>query len=575
MRRIFTILLIFTISGIGFSQETTTSFSSGEFDPLLKYRVDLEKRHSSVETMDNMLVKLPGAAIRRPGTEFIAQVATYEDVFANAIAAYEMTYISENASIWGIPLNYETFTTLTLDVGGIARDVGGGIVGVPCTGHPFAIGEVIKITGTLLGPGNYLGNHTLTSGTTVNELQFADDFRAETFTADSRVVQWIGLKSGAGRMDQDADGNIYYGHQNPDYGYITKIELDGTVIHNFFTPDDAWPDDDQILGIKVSSDNLYLYAALKVVTTSNMYLYKFNLSDGSQVWRVLAGDYPGYDMAIDSDDNAYILAVSTGGGGRNIAKFSAEDGTKTDFDLMGEILKAGFTGGFPYAIWIDNDMSCTSGKTGVVIAGGSQKCLTRGHPELLYNLAIRDLDNEGGYQVALGGTYVDGSYTETRKIYANYICTMNRYIYVLAIKTDERIVYKLDSRLNVITQTAHINKAIGLFPDPLGNIVVVCQSSSSPVSDQFHFYDDDLNYITKIDHFSTSMLLSWDASPGGSWIQGNVIFWPGITQTLLRNLHYSSGDGNAAVRLIPFGYSTDDSYILALGNGYISFFRTE
>ena len=63
------ILLIFITVAFGY----TPSFNSGELTPLIKYRVDLEKRFMGVETMENMLVKVQGSAMRRPGTIYVAE----------------------------------------------------------------------------------------------------------------------------------------------------------------------------------------------------------------------------------------------------------------------------------------------------------------------------------------------------------------------------------------------------------------------------------------------------------------------------------------------------------------------
>ena len=48
------------------------SFNSGELSPFKRYRVDEETRFMGVETLENMLVKPQGAAMRRPGMEYIA-----------------------------------------------------------------------------------------------------------------------------------------------------------------------------------------------------------------------------------------------------------------------------------------------------------------------------------------------------------------------------------------------------------------------------------------------------------------------------------------------------------------------
>lgn len=65
---IIIMLLLITVS-FGFSP----SFNSGELSPLIKYRLDLDKRWMGIETMENFLVKPQGMAVRRPGTIFVAE----------------------------------------------------------------------------------------------------------------------------------------------------------------------------------------------------------------------------------------------------------------------------------------------------------------------------------------------------------------------------------------------------------------------------------------------------------------------------------------------------------------------
>ena len=69
MNKIALIILLCLITvALGY----TPSFNSGELTPLIKYRVDLEKRFMGVETMENFLVRPQGMAIRRPGTFYVA-----------------------------------------------------------------------------------------------------------------------------------------------------------------------------------------------------------------------------------------------------------------------------------------------------------------------------------------------------------------------------------------------------------------------------------------------------------------------------------------------------------------------
>ena len=51
-----------------------TSFVSGEFSPKLDGRTDFDKYNSGCKTLENFLVHPQGAATRRVGTQFIAEV---------------------------------------------------------------------------------------------------------------------------------------------------------------------------------------------------------------------------------------------------------------------------------------------------------------------------------------------------------------------------------------------------------------------------------------------------------------------------------------------------------------------
>ncbi len=70
MNKIALIIMCLLIAvSFGFSP----SFNSGELSPLIKYRLDLEKRYMGIETMENFLVKPQGMAMRRPGTIYVAE----------------------------------------------------------------------------------------------------------------------------------------------------------------------------------------------------------------------------------------------------------------------------------------------------------------------------------------------------------------------------------------------------------------------------------------------------------------------------------------------------------------------
>ena len=56
----FTLILLLIFCQVGSSASLNTAFNSGELSPLLRYRVDLDKKYLGVETMENFLVKPQG-----------------------------------------------------------------------------------------------------------------------------------------------------------------------------------------------------------------------------------------------------------------------------------------------------------------------------------------------------------------------------------------------------------------------------------------------------------------------------------------------------------------------------------
>lgn len=71
----YILVIIFTICQTCFPAFLNNAFNSGELSPLIRYRVDLDRKYLGVETMENFLVKPQGAAIRRSGTMYIDEAA--------------------------------------------------------------------------------------------------------------------------------------------------------------------------------------------------------------------------------------------------------------------------------------------------------------------------------------------------------------------------------------------------------------------------------------------------------------------------------------------------------------------
>ena len=62
-----------------------TSFVAGEFSPKLDGRTDFDKYSSGVKKLENFLIHPQGAATRRVGTQFIAEVKDRFDALVFAL----------------------------------------------------------------------------------------------------------------------------------------------------------------------------------------------------------------------------------------------------------------------------------------------------------------------------------------------------------------------------------------------------------------------------------------------------------------------------------------------------------
>lgn len=427
------------------------------------------------------------------------------------VVTYELTFISENRKIWGIPVG-DGEMTAGLDAGGVAVDIGGGVVGLPYFGHPFTAGEVVRITGTTF----YNDEFTLGAGTTANELQVTDAYNAEVFDGTELVVQYIAMPvASGGRMDIDADGNLYHGHGWYAAGstFMTKVEPDGTKVYDFFDASSA-STSSLVNGLKVNSASTYLY-----IMFDRGRLEKYDLATGGKEWTVQVGSGNGYYMVLDSDDNPYFRGGTTD----KITKYSSADGS-----VVTEYTNTSSTYGV-YAVVVDEDMD-------IVVTGGYK--VSANNDDTLWNLIVRTLDDSSGEKIALGGTYADGANWRTYIIPTGCILTHDGYIYVLAW-TPTCTLYKIEvvwvgdtlSELVIISEEAGPTHGQGLYVDLWENLVVVNQDTATSQTDVLYFYDFDLNYLSKVDNMYGSMFNTWDAAVGGAWIQGDAV-WAGDLGTV-------------------------------------------
>jgi hypothetical protein len=441
-------------------------------------------------------------------------------------ATYKYTYISESAKIWGVPIIDGSIVGLNV---GDAVNVGGGIVGINYDNASddgelrFIEGDVVVINGTT----NYDDAYTLTAGTSLTQLQFTSGFTAETFDGTETVVKLIeSLHSSNGHIVQDSSGNLYYGHSVNTTGgthYITKIETDGTQHPDYEWLTNTWDPiiDGGVAGLAITPDDLYLYVWLRGAFGLG-YMYKFDLTTGDQVWgnpaTGLGFGGGGYDMSIDEDGNAYAAITS---GTIFCSKFDATDGSRTALTLMGQGKAVYVAIGCPYVALVDDDL-------GIVIAAGYQICSAAQDESVLYNLAVRTFDDSKGAQLAVGDITTSGGVDSTPLIGTGMVTVHNGYIYVLNY-APTCTLYKIqwdadDQTLTVIDSVAGPTYGQGVYFDLWGNLVVVNQDWTIAQTDVIYFYDEDLNYLSKVDSMESLMLNTWASTVGGSWIHGDAVF---------------------------------------------------
>ncbi|MCK5611573.1 hypothetical protein KAR91_57410 [Candidatus Pacearchaeota archaeon] len=186
MKKLLIFLLILTAPC--FAAYLNNAFNSGELSPLIRYRVDLDRKYLGVETMENFLVKPQGAAVRRPGTLYVATAKEgdpecIENDYPLLISTSDQTALvlaqtleiankidlqNMNNNLAG---NY--FLSGNIDASGgnftpIGRDTGSRFTGT-LEGNGFTISN-LTVDGTANGQFSYDGLFGFMSGATVHDL---------------------------------------------------------------------------------------------------------------------------------------------------------------------------------------------------------------------------------------------------------------------------------------------------------------------------------------------------------------------------------------------------------------------
>lgn len=406
---------------------------------------------------------------------------------------YTMMVFADTSNVWGVPLGD---VAMLGTPSGDANDIGGGLVGIPYTGHPFDVNDTVVISGTT----NYNGTFALDSSTSTNELVITDTYAAENFDAgNARVCRFIqNLPIGSGRVAVDSSGTIYYGGPrtpNGDLGtgyyHVTKIETDGTITKGVFANGwgaagyNSWGTVDlETFSATDGNDYLYIY---NIVTgpTDYGYMYKIDLGDGSLKWRTEVADRAGNpNNDIDVDDDGNVYAVGNG----DVIQWDADDGSQT---VIG-------TDTGTYALLVNSTLD-------LIVCGGSGSL-----PNTLY-------------AYTLDGTGTDSEQIGTGFIVRGSLACDDEFLFVMGYESGTTKIWKYSWDGTDLVEVGEVDTGIstadGIFIDPFDNIVVVeVDNTVFP-----NYYSKALVSLGTIDYFKSNMLTGWNNAVGGNWTGGSSV----------------------------------------------------
>lgn len=421
-------------------------------------------------------------------------------------SAYQYSYLSETDGIYAIPLFGEDVSGL--DAGGVAVDIGGGMVSLPMERHPYRVGEVVNISGT----GNYNGLRTLLAGTTWNELHITAAYVPEAFDGEETVIKLIGsLTAGNARMAVDVRGNIWFGHNVNNQKSVIRIAPDGTQttddLNGVFTQNcfDLFP----------SADAEYITLMLAGGVVS-----KYSVATGDREWTNV-GVVSCQQAAIDSDGTVYMGSNSAAADAWKVTTDNVNSnivGFGTPIVAVGPGVGGNAT---IYTMAVDDSMN--------ILCGGGTMFTPVGDGEgTPYNLCAKSLDSAAIARLAVGGVYLDQGNTvyQTYSIQTGNIQFYGGFIYVLS-GTPNETLYKIAwdatvPSLTVVESEVLGTAALGFFVDTGAGNLVVIPAGADP--DRLWFYDLDLNFLSKKSDLPALLGTSWGG--GAGVIHGSALRFP-------------------------------------------------
>jgi len=380
---------------------------------------------------------------------------------------------------------------------------------------------------------------------------------------------------------------------------IFDRNCEAILAQNSYDPDDDY-EVTESYAADISSDG-----SIVAMTNNTDYIDSVLSTYNSTTGEIITADFePGIDIGYDktvwdvhfSADDQYIYAHGGSSHSGRLMKF-AVDGTL--IGLYETDLDDNYLGG-GYAIQILNDDE-------IVRVGGIAEDCEHYQPHIIKSDLSEDSDNDPDWDVRIqfpydmcvdydmGYVYVCGW---SNYLYPNipaefrYYCvfalsltddtvhmwkyansnipvmysinTYNGYVYVAGRTTTSTIqrIWKLSADLSSIeAETSGDINSYTFFIDTFGNIRVIrnpyyCDTYSS----------DDLSFIE-----------TNDTRDGGITLQAPVAFItkPVVLPKADTYIEYLESVSADSVRLIPVEISTDDSYVLSFGGGFMGFYRTD
>ena len=152
-----------------------TSFNAGELSPLLEGRVDLAKYQSGCKVLENFVPTVQGPAIKRSGTMFVHPVKDSTKTvklvpFKQSTAA---AYVLEFGDYYlRVYRNNAIITDASDTLDGVTT---GATTTILATGHPFANGDRVLITG-VVGTTELNNREFLVANVTANDFEAKDPY---------------------------------------------------------------------------------------------------------------------------------------------------------------------------------------------------------------------------------------------------------------------------------------------------------------------------------------------------------------------------------------------------------------